>query len=79
MPNIGALIIRIGFRGPLYCTDFKIRNPQNGSGTYLVPYRRVPTFKDHFVPEVEALFTREAGSHRGLRTWRHFRKPDTLL
>ena len=36
-PNIKALIIRIGFWGPLYCIII-VRNPQNSIGNYLGPY-----------------------------------------
>ena len=37
--NIGALIIRIGFWGPLYYGDYNWnKEPPNGIGNYLGPY-----------------------------------------
>ena len=35
LPTIGALIVRIGFRGPVYYIII-LRNPQNSIGSYLL-------------------------------------------
>ena len=36
-PNIGALMIRVGFWGPVYCKDNKETPPKN-IGNYLNPF-----------------------------------------
>ena len=41
--NIGSLIIRTRFRGPLYYIII-VRSPQNGIGNYLGSYIRVYEF-----------------------------------